>query len=196
MGVRAEYALRKQGSTMRSLGLFILRVVYGGLLAGHGGQKLFGWFKGPGLQGTSRWLESMGLQPGERWARLAAASELGGGTLTAAGFLNPVGPLLSMGAMGMATAKVHWGKPIWVSSGGAELPVTNLAIATSLALAGPGKLSLDGLLGTKLPRWLVVPGMLAVAGAVVLGVQESQRQQRQAAQAAQVERPEAQAALA
>ena len=185
---------------MKSLGLFILRVVYGGLLAGHGGQKLFGWFKGPGLQGTGQWLESLGLQPGEQWARLEAASELGGGTLTAAGFLNPIGPLLSMGAMGMATAKVHWGKPIWVSSGGAELPVTNLAIATSLALAGPGKLSLDGLLGTRLPRWLVVPGVLAVAGAVALGVQASQQQRQQATQAEQraeqIERPEAQATRA
>ena len=37
-------------------GLLILRVVLGLTLAAHGGQKLFGWFGGPGLKGTSGWL--------------------------------------------------------------------------------------------------------------------------------------------
>lgn len=31
---------------MRDLGLFIMRLTAGGLLAGHGSQKLFGWFGG------------------------------------------------------------------------------------------------------------------------------------------------------
>ncbi len=182
---------------MRSIAMLVLRLVYGGLLAGHGGQKLFGWFGGHGLKGTGMWLESMGMQPGEDWARAAVASEFGGGLLTAAGFLNPLGPVLSMGAMGMAALKVHWGKPIWVSEGGAELPVTNLAIATALALAGPGKLSLDALLGTRLPRWVVVPGVLAVAGGVALGIASSQQRRQQAEQRErQIERSTAHEALA
>ncbi|MFI5273055.1 MAG: DoxX family protein [Ktedonobacterales bacterium] len=165
---------------MKSIGLLVLRLVYGGLLAGHGSQKLFGWFGGYGLKGTSQWLDSLGLEPGDQMAKAAVASEFGGGLLTALGFLNPVGPLLSMGSMAIATLKVHWGKPIWVSEGGAELPITNLAIATALALAGPGKLSLDGLLGTHLPRWLIIPGVLANAAGVALALAPSQAQQQQA----------------
>ncbi len=42
-------------------------------------------------------------------------------------------------------------EPIWVTSGGAELPLTNLAIATSLALLRPGRFSLDEALGIELP---------------------------------------------
>lgn len=35
--------------TMRDLGLTVMRGVTGGLMAGHGAQKLFGAFEGPGL---------------------------------------------------------------------------------------------------------------------------------------------------
>src|SRR5215210_7559944 len=100
---------------MKDLALLILRLTFGGLMAGHGSQKLFGWFGGHGLKGTTGWLESMGFRPGKPWAILASLSEFGGGVLTALGALNPIGPLTTMGAMEMATAKVHWGKPIWVT---------------------------------------------------------------------------------
>ena len=42
---------------MKDLGLLILRATTGALLAGHGAQKLFGAFKGPGLEGTAGMLE-------------------------------------------------------------------------------------------------------------------------------------------
>ncbi len=75
-------------------------------------------------------------------------------------------------------AKVHWGKPIWVTSGGAELPVTNIGIAAALGLAGPGALSLDRLLGTRLPRWLLLLGLLVAVTGVAVGVSASQQAQR------------------
>ena len=56
----------KEVVKMRDLGLLIIRLVMGSLLAGHGAQKLFGSFEGPGPQGTARWLESMKLRPGTR----------------------------------------------------------------------------------------------------------------------------------
>src|SRR6266436_7005776 len=103
---------REESSTMSDIGLLILRLTVGGLLTGHGSQKLFGWFSGPGLKGTAGWLESLGLKPGTPWATVAAASEFGGGVLTTLGLLHPLGPLGTMGTMIMATAKAHWGKPI------------------------------------------------------------------------------------
>src|SRR5436190_12062116 len=110
---------------MRDLGILILRLAFGSLLAGHGAQKLFGAFGGHGLQGTGRWFESMGYTPGERWALGAGMGEFGGGLLSALGLLNPVGPIASLAPMAVAWGRVHWGKPIWVTSGGAELPATN-----------------------------------------------------------------------
>lgn len=161
---------RKKRSSLADVGLLLLRVTAGGLLAGHGAQKLFGWFGGHGFDGTSRWLESMGMRPARVWAALAGLSEFGGGLLTSLGFLGPAGPLGILASMGMATAKVHWNKPIWVTSGGAELPVTNMAIASALILTGPGRLSLDEALELDVPRWLALPGLAAVGVGLGLGL--------------------------
>jgi putative oxidoreductase len=149
------------------LALLALRLTTGTLLAGHGSQKLFGAFGGGGLDGTAGMMESLGLRPGRPWAALAGLAELGGGALTALGFLSPLGPTGILSAMAMATATAHWGKPIWVTKGGAELPVTNMAIALALAIAGPGRCSLDAALGIRVPPKLVA---LTIAGAVAGGV--------------------------
>jgi putative oxidoreductase len=151
---------------MRSLGVLIVRLVVGGLLAGHGAQKLFGWFGGAGLDGTAGWMESMRLRPGTAWARLAGGSELGGGLLTALGFLNPLGPIAAMGAMSMAWAKVHLGNPVWSTKGGAELPITNIAVLAALTVAGPGRLSLDSLLGIRIPRLVGLGALLSMIATV------------------------------
>lgn len=147
--------------------LLLLRSVSGGLLAGHGAQKLFGAFRGPGLERVSGMMDRMGLQPPDAWARVAAASELAGGSLTALGFLSPLGPITAMGPMTIATTMAHWGRPIWVTEGGAELPVTNLAAYGALALAGPGRWSVDRLLGVRLPRWAGLTCAAGVAGGAV-----------------------------
>src|ERR687889_474144 len=80
--------LPREEIRMTSIALLILRVTVGGLLAGHGAQKLFGSFGGHGVEGTAGWLESMNLKPGRQWALMAGLSEFGGGVLTALGALN------------------------------------------------------------------------------------------------------------
>jgi putative oxidoreductase len=150
---------------MTSLALLIIRATVGGLLAGHGAQKLFGFFGGYGVEGTAGWLESLNLRPGKQWAVMAGMSEFLGGMLTAIGALNPIGPIMAMGAMVMATLKVHLGKPVWTSAGGAELPITNMAALLALFLAGPGKLSFDSLLGIRVPRWFSVAALIGTVAA-------------------------------
>lgn len=152
---------------MGDLAALVLRAVQGSLLTGHGAQKLFGHFEGPGLEGTSGFMEMLGLRPGRPWAYLAGLSEFGGGVLTVLGFLNPLGPLGIIGSMAMATTKAHWGKPIWVTEGGAELPVTNIAAATALILNGPDKYSLDRALGIRLPAWLAPLGLVIIILTVI-----------------------------
>jgi putative oxidoreductase len=159
-------------SRSRDLGVLLVRLTTGGLLAGHGAQKLFGSFGGYGLEGTAGWLDSMGFKPGKQWAMAAGASEFGGGMLTALGLLHPIGPLSSIGAMAVATRTAHRGKPIWVTEGGAELPVTNISVAVALSLVGAGRYSLDHMMGIRIPNGVA----LATGAAVALGVMAAEQQ--------------------
>jgi putative oxidoreductase len=159
------------------LGLLALRLTAGGLLAGHGAQKLFGAFGGHGLEGTAGWLESIGLKSGKPWAALAGLSEFGGGMLTALGLGGPIGPIALKGAMATAARKVHWNKPIWVTAGGAEVPLLYSSIGIALGLAGPGRYSLDRLFQVRVPKSLVALTVAGVAAGVMLADRSSAQAQ-------------------
>ena len=88
--------------------------------------------------------------------------------------------------MAMATRKAHWGEPIWVTEGGAELPVLNIAISTALMIREPDAFSLDRVLGIRLPRWVGPVGLVGVILTVLyseLGAEEEPEQEPQQEQA-------------
>ncbi|HEY7481820.1 MAG TPA: DoxX family protein [Gemmatimonadales bacterium] len=148
-----------------SAGLLVGRLALGLLLAAHGAQKLFGWFGGHGLAGTSGYFESLGFRPGRAFAAAAALAEVGGGLLVALGFLGPVGPALVLPVMIVAALTVHWGHGLFATSNGIEVPLLYAAGALTLALTGPGAYSLDALLGLQ-SLW----GSTAAWAAIVLGI--------------------------
>jgi putative oxidoreductase len=160
----------RKGEAMKEAGILAVRAVGGALLAGHGAQKLFGVFGGPGLRGTAEVMEMLGLRPGHLWGTAAALSEFGGGTLLALGLLSPLGSIGAISAMTMATVKAHWGKPIWVNKGGAELAVAYGTIALAVGLTGPGAYSLDHALGVRVPKPLAVGAALTAGALVGLGI--------------------------
>ena len=149
------------------LGLMIIRAVVGLLFVGHGLQKLAGWFGGHGIAGTARFMESLGLRPGRIWAVAAGAGETLGGALFALGLYNPVGTVLICAVMFMAIARAHRGKGLWVTNGGSEYPLANIASTVGVALSGPGAYSLDAVLGRTLPVVPVLAYGLAAALLVV-----------------------------
>ncbi|MFH5182301.1 DoxX family protein [Paenibacillus sp. TAB 01] len=123
---------------MVSTGLLIIRLVVGLLFAGHGAQKLFGWFGGHGLKGTGGWFDSIGLKPGFLVALLAGLAELIGGLLFAAGVWTSVGGILIALTMIGAIITVHGKNGLWVTSNGIEYNLVLLAVAIGVALIGPG----------------------------------------------------------
>ncbi|MER5790170.1 DoxX family membrane protein [Streptomyces sp. NPDC001980] len=169
----------------RDVGLLLLRLGTGGVLAAHGAQKLFGRFGGGGIEGTGRFMESVGYAPGRPSALAAGLAEAGGGTLLALGLATPAAGAAAAGAMAGATA-LHRPNGFFAAEGGYEYAAT-LGLATAgLAVAGPGRLSLDHACGHVFDRGWMVPaalGVTAAVTAVVIGARN--RRVRRAAEGEQ-----------
>jgi putative oxidoreductase len=128
------------------IGLLLVRVVIGLIMAAHGASKLLGWFGGYGLRGTGEFFVQLGFQPGTAFAAAASISEIVSGILVALGFLGPIGPALMVSVMIVATITVHWGQGLFAPKG-VEVPLLYGITAFGLALTGFGQYSLDNWLG-------------------------------------------------
>jgi putative oxidoreductase len=140
-----------------SLSLLLIRFCVGMLLLGHGAQKLLGVAGGPGFEGWTGAVGRLGFRPAALWATLAIGAEFLGGLALAIGFFTPIAAALIVGDLFVAIAKAHWPKGLWVSGGGYEYPLTLLVVAAAVGLGGPGRYSVDAVLG-----WDAVSGVLFV----------------------------------
>ncbi|MEJ7618983.1 MAG: DoxX family protein [Pyrinomonadaceae bacterium] len=120
-----------------------LRLALGAVFIGHGAQKVFGVWGGPGLE---KWISGqapLGLRPAALWLAVAAFSELIGGALVLLGLLTRVGALAIAGVMIVAMIGVHWSGGFFLQSRGIEYTVVLLAMAVALVIAGGGHFSAD-----------------------------------------------------
>ena len=149
-----------------SIGLLLLRVVVGLTLAAHGAQKLFGWFGGGGIDAVAGHMEGLGFVPGRRSALLAGLAEAGGGTLLALGAVTQLAAAMLVGVMTVAIVSVHLKQGFFVIQGGYEYPMVLGLSAASVAFVGPGRISVDALLGLDLAgaRWGLAALLLGIAG--------------------------------
>ena len=151
-------------------GLLIIRVFFGLVLAGHGAQKLFGWFGGYGIKGTGGFFESIGFRPGAAFATAAGLSETGGGVLITVGLFTPFGAAAVLSAMLVAMVSVHLKNGFFAAGNGIELPFLYAVAALGIALTGAGAISLDSLLGLNFlvdPYLVATLLVLAACGAAV-----------------------------
>lgn len=151
-----------------SVGRFAARLVIGGLFIGHGTQKLFGWFGGPGPAGTEQMMEALEMRPAKAHAFLAGATETAGGALLAAGLATPVAAASLTGVMATAIRKVHLPNGPWVANGGWEYNAVLIAALAALVETGPGEFSLDHALGIERrgSAWALVALGTGIAAAV------------------------------
>jgi putative oxidoreductase len=127
----------------RDLGLLAVRLAAGLMLAGHGAQKLFGWWGGPSFDFVVKGLGQQGYTPARFFAYLLGTSELLGGLLLAVGLLTPLGSAAIIGVTFSAVVNVHWDKGVWTQNGGFELALLYGIAAVTIASTGPGRLSFD-----------------------------------------------------
>lgn len=127
-------------------GILFLRAVVGSVFFAHGAQKLFGWWGGGGLRGTAAWLGSTGFRPPFLMAVMVAASE-SSGALLVAGVATPFVALALAATMVVAVGTAHWKNGFWSGKGGYEFNLVLWSAAIAVAAIGPGRFSVDRLLG-------------------------------------------------
>lgn len=141
----ADVVPLRRGTT--DLGLLLLRVGLGAVLLGHGLQKAFGLFDGPGIDGYRQLLEGSGYRYPEILAYVGSLTELVAGGLLILGLVTPVAA-----AAALATTINVWfvadlaqpGFAFFVANGGQEYEMLLVVLAAAVAFAGPGRYSLDG----------------------------------------------------
>jgi putative oxidoreductase len=156
------------------VGRLLIRAVIGGLFIGHGTQKLFGWFNGPGPDGTAQMMDKLEMRPARAHGLTAGLTETVGGSLLAAGLATPVAAAGLIGVMITAIRKVHLSNGVWITKGGYEYNLVLIAALLALVDGGPGALSADRLLHIERtgPAWSVAAlatGAAASAAAIELG---------------------------
>jgi len=110
----------------------------------HGAQKVLGSFDGSGFKtfiGGNTPFSFM--RPAWVWLGAAALAELMGGLLVAMGLLTRVGAFLIACMMLTAVIGIHWTGGFFASNRGYEYPLSLLAMAIALLIAGGGQASVD-----------------------------------------------------
>jgi putative oxidoreductase len=126
-----------------------LRLALGLVMAGHGAQKLFGWFGGYGLQATAGFFaDNLGLKPGLFWAGLAAGGEFFGGLLLIIGLATRLAAVNTAIIMLVAIVTVH--PNAFFLPNGMEFALSLLAMSIALIFTGGGSLSADAYLTRSL----------------------------------------------
>lgn len=149
---RARRMLTRLLATSDSVTPTILRVALGGVVLGHGLQKVFGWFGGYGLQGTMGFFASLGMP--SLLGALVIISDLLGSLALLAGLATRFSAAAAGAVMLGAVALVHLPNGFFMNWGGAprgegyEFHLLALAMAATLVLSGGGRASLDRLLTT------------------------------------------------
>lgn len=131
-------------STPKSFGPFILRMLLASVFFYHGAQKAFGWFGGPGWNGTMTAFAGMGFSAGT--TVFVMLTELLVSIAMLFGFLTRLAALGVIAVMTGALYFVHAGQGITAC----EYPFALLMVAVALLFVGAGRLSLDRAISSQL----------------------------------------------
>lgn len=149
--------------------LLVLRVVAGMTLFLHGFNKVF---RGGRIAGTAGWFESLGMKPGRLHAWAAACTEMGAGALLAVGLLTPFAAAGLIGIMVVASRTDHRGAFFMFKNGWEYVMILGF-LAWGIAALGPGRYSLDDVLGiaddlTRDWRGAVIAAVLGLGAGVLM----------------------------
>lgn len=129
-----------------SWGILAVRLIVGVIFMAHGGQKLFGWFGGNGLEAT---MSQMGTVLGF----LVSIGEFFGGLGIIVGFLSRFSAaaliVIMLGAIGM----VHGKNGFFLADKGFEYTLALIGLLLPILLIGPALYTIPRAAGIRLPKW-------------------------------------------
>ena len=121
-----------------------IRLALAAVMIAHGSQKVLGTFGGPGFNAfISGNTPFSFMRPAWFWLAAAAFSEFFGGILVGLGFLTRVGAFFIACVMLTAILGVHLSGGFFAANRGYEYPLSLLAMALGLLIAGGGQASVD-----------------------------------------------------
>jgi putative oxidoreductase len=121
-----------------------IRLALAAVMIAHGSQKVLGSFNGSGFKAFIAGNTPFGfMQPPWLWLAAAAFAELVGGLLVGLGLLTRVGAFFIACTMLTAIIGIHWTGGFFAANRGYEYPLTLLAMAVALMIAGGGQASVD-----------------------------------------------------
>ena len=121
-----------------------VRLALAAVMIAHGSQKVLGTFGGPGFKTFVAGNTPFSfMRPTWFWLAAAAFSEFAGGILILLGFLTRVGAFFVACVMLTAIVAVHWPGGFFAANRGYEYPMSLLAMAVALMIAGGGQASID-----------------------------------------------------
>lgn len=129
-----------------STGLFLLRLILAIVFIAHGGQKVFGWFGGHGLEGTATFMATLGIP--KFLSYIASLTEFFGGVALLFGVLTRPAALGLAITMIVGIVKAHLSGGFFAPNG-FEYALTLAFIAVAVFLLGAGKYSVDEKLFNK-----------------------------------------------
>ena len=121
-----------------------IRLALGAVMFAHGAQKVLGSFGGPGFNAYISGNTPFGfMRPTWLWLTAAAFAEFAGGLLVIFGFLTRFAAFFIACTMLTAVVGVHWSGGFFAANRGYEYPLSLLAMAVALLIAGGGQASVD-----------------------------------------------------
>jgi putative oxidoreductase len=138
----------------------LLRSAVGATMIAHGVKH------GRTLAGTAGWFQSIGFQQPGLQARASAAVEIGAGAALVVGAATPLAAAGVVATMAAAAKTVHARNGFFITAEGWEYVANLAAAAVALAGFGPGRYSVDHLLG--LHRRLPTLRSMAIAAGLGL----------------------------
>jgi len=128
-------------TTISNITILLLRVTLGVIFLGHGLQRMFGLFGGPGIDGTTALMSDLGFIFPPLWAWILASTECVAGIFMILGIMPRISSFLMAVVAAFVIFKMQSPKGFFAVQGGFEYSLLILVTSLYFTASGGGRFS-------------------------------------------------------